>query len=187
MLFQLFNTPRQIVDLMVRAGVSDGAGRKGLSSRRDGDGADTFAIIAKAYRRQKRQHLTLHLCEAFEERTGQPLVPSTPQGLILLLNAMQPKTARHARRPGSSSSQRGDPGGEKAVKELLRRYEEGGKVGSACLDGDVDVDGESDCRRSKWLWFDRVFSSCWCQIRCVRHVWHTSVHIRRQIRTSPPR
>lgn len=92
---------------------------------------DTFAVIAKAYRKLKRQHLTLHLCEAFEESTGEPLVPSTPQGLTLLLDAMQPKTRRHAsaRHPESSRSERDrDPEGERAVKELLRRYEEGGKV-----------------------------------------------------------
>lgn len=98
---------------------------------------DTFAVVAKAYRKLKRQHLTLHLVEAFEEATGEPLVPSTPQGLVLLLDAMQPKTSRHARdkerRPGGSgsgSSARRDLGGERAVKELLRRYEEGGKVGA---------------------------------------------------------
>lgn len=99
-------------------------------------GADAFAVVAKAYRKLKRQHLTLHLCEAFEETTGEPLVPSSPQGLVLLLDAMQPKTCRHARdkerRPGgstsTSTSAKRDQGGERAVKELLRRYEEGGKV-----------------------------------------------------------
>lgn len=93
---------------------------------------DAFAVVAKAYRKVKRQHLTLHLCEAFEEITGEPLVPSTPQGLVLLLNAMQPRTTRHARRPRATgnSDPRRDPGGERAVKELLRRYEEGGKVGA---------------------------------------------------------
>lgn len=102
---------------------------EGLSSPRGG--ADTFATIAKAYKRQGRAHLTLHLCEAFEERTGQPLVPSTLQGLVLLLEAMEPKTAWYARRPGSSSSSSprgGSGGGGEEVKKLLRRYEEGGKV-----------------------------------------------------------
>ncbi|CAM9719659.1 unnamed protein product [Pylaiella littoralis] len=90
-------------------------------------GADTFATIARAYRGVNRRHLTLHLCEAFEESTGQPLVPSTPEGLVLLLEAMRPNTVRHAGRPGSGSKTR-EFGGERAVKELLRRYEEGGKA-----------------------------------------------------------
>lgn len=93
-------------------------------------GVDTFEVVAKAFRKLKRQHLTLHLCEAFEARTGEPLVPSTPLGLVLLLDAMKPKTRRHATRPGSSST-KCDPGGEQAgneVKELLRRFEEGGQV-----------------------------------------------------------
>ncbi|CAM9957871.1 unnamed protein product [Scytosiphon promiscuus] len=89
-----------------------------------GAAADTFTAIAKAHRKQKRPHLTLHLCQAVEGNTGSPLVPSTPEGLVLLLDAMQPKTARHAVQPEGSSA---PFGGERAVKELLRRYEEGGK------------------------------------------------------------
>lgn len=130
---------------MVRAagagGQATGEG-KGLSLSFPRGGADTFATIAKAYKRQGKAHLTLHLCEAFEERTGQPLVPSTLQGLVLLLEAMEPKTAWYARRPGSSSSSSGSSsqrwgdgagGGGEKVKELLRRFEEGGKVGWARL------------------------------------------------------
>lgn len=85
----------------------------------------TFAIIAKAHRRARRQHLTLDLCKAVQERTGKPLVPSTPAGLILLLDAMQPKISRHTSQP-EAVEVRG-----KRVKELLRRYGEGGQVGAA--------------------------------------------------------
>lgn len=93
-----------------------------------GQSADTtFTIIAKAHRRARRQHLTLDLCEAVQEKTGKPLVPSTPAGLVLLLDAMQPKIARHMTRADAM-----DVGGER-VKELLRRYEEGGQVGAACI------------------------------------------------------
>lgn len=94
---------------------------------------DAFAVVAEAYRRMQREHLTLRLCEAFEESTGEPLVPCTPRGLVLLLKAMQPKMSRHARRPESWSAKREghpDPWGERAVKELLRRYKESGKVGA---------------------------------------------------------
>lgn len=116
----------QVVDLVIRAS----KGATGLSSPPGvQSGVDVFAAVAKAYRRLKRQHLTLHLCEAFEESTGEPLVPSTPGGLVLLLDAMKPKTSRHARRPGESAAKR-DLGGERAVKELLRRYEAWGKVGA---------------------------------------------------------
>lgn len=89
----------------------------------------TFTIIAKAHRRARRQHLTLDLCEAVQEKTGKPFVPSTPAGLVLLLDAMQPKIARHVTRVDAI-----DVGGER-IKELLRRYEEGGQVSAAvrCL------------------------------------------------------
>ncbi|CAM9582526.1 unnamed protein product, partial [Laminaria digitata] len=97
-----------------------------ISARKEkatGQSADsTFTIIAKAHRRARRQHLTLDLCEAVQEKTGQPLVPSTPAGLILLLDAMQPKIARHTTRPDAV-----DVGGER-VKELLRRYGESGQM-----------------------------------------------------------
>eukprot|EP00752_Nemacystus_decipiens_P018709 g16773.t1 len=120
----------EIVDLVVRASKSTTALSSSSRSSWGGGGVDAFATVAKAYRKLKRQHLTLHLCEAFEEATGEPLTPSTPQGLVLLLDAMQPKTIRHARgterHPGRSSANR-DEGGERAVKGLLRRYEEEGK------------------------------------------------------------
>lgn len=111
------------------------------ASRREAAGgaataADTFTAIAKAHRKLWRPHLTLHLCRAFEETTGSTLVPSTPEGLVLLLDAMQAKTVRHAvAAEGSGLSKGGVFGGEGAVKELLRRYEEGGKVrfGAPCV------------------------------------------------------
>lgn len=89
----------------------------------------TFTIIAKAHRKARRQHLTLDLCEAVQEKTGKPFVPSTPAGLVLLLDAMQPKIARYVTRVDAIGA-----GGER-VKELLRRYEESGQVSAAvrCL------------------------------------------------------
>lgn len=91
-----------------------------------GHSADsTFAIIAKAHRRARRQHLTLDLCEAVQQKTGKPLVPSSPAGLMLLLDAMQPNISQHKTRPDSV-----DVGGAR-VKELLKRYGEGGQVGAS--------------------------------------------------------
>lgn len=101
----------QIVDLMVRS-----------VDRRSSDAFDTFALIAKAHGKIGRSHLTLHLCEAVQRRTGQPLVPSTPKGLVLLLEAMQPKVLRHVHKTADSV------GGEREVQDVLRRYESEGKV-----------------------------------------------------------
>lgn len=116
--------PEKVVDLMVSASRREAAG--GAAA------ADTFTAIAKAHRKQKNPHLTLHLCRAFEDTTGSPLVPSTPEGLVLLLDAMRPKTARYAvPSPGGGSgspSERAPFGGEGGVEEVLRRFEEGGKV-----------------------------------------------------------
>lgn len=89
------------------------------------DTMDTFALIAKAHGKIGRSHLTLHLCEAVQRRTGQPLVPPTPKGLVLLLEAMQPKVLRHV---GHMDKAANWAGGKRAVQEVLRRYENAGKV-----------------------------------------------------------
>lgn len=107
----------QLVDLVLR---SDGGGRTG--SKKDEAPADTFSLIAKAHGKAGRSHLTLDLCDAVQERTGQALVPSTPRGLVLLLEAMQPKVARHSS-SGSLSLEHA-----RAVRDLLERYQQGGKV-----------------------------------------------------------
>ncbi|CAM9488583.1 unnamed protein product [Ectocarpus sp. 4 AP-2014] len=115
----------EIVDLMVSASTRSAMGSPPLLG--DTAGVDVFAVIAKAYHRLRRHDLTLQLCEAFEESTGEPLVPSTPQGLVWLLGAIRRRRTvapRSGRLPGKRDRE-GE--GEREVKEVLRRYEEGGK------------------------------------------------------------
>ncbi|CAM9355466.1 unnamed protein product [Ectocarpus fasciculatus] len=120
--------PPELVDLMVSASTRSAAGSPRPLADTDTAGVDVFAVIAKAYHRLDRHDLTLQLCEAFEESTGKPLVPSTPEGLLWLLRAIRRwrRTAapRYGRRP---MNRKRDGEGERAVKEVLRRYEEGGK------------------------------------------------------------
>lgn len=99
---------------------SDGGGRTG--SNEDHAPTDAFSLIAKAHGKAGRSHLTLDLRDAVQERTGQALVPSTPRGLVLLLEAMQPKVTRHSSSVGLGQEH------ARAVRDLLERYQQGGKV-----------------------------------------------------------